>query len=74
MDFIWSTLIRTYLHKYTYPCHVLRDPHHEWVRQVGATVTPEAALFDGQQHVIYGGRIVGRYVDFGIYSFVRDET
>ena len=31
------------------------------------TVTPEAAVFDGQQHLVYRGRNDDRYVDFEKY-------
>ena len=46
----------------------LRDPRHELVRLVGATVTPEVAVFVADPagpRLVYRGRIDDRSVDFG---------
>ena len=43
----------------------LRDPEHALVKFVGATVTPEAAVYAGG-HIVYRGRIDDRYVDLGL--------
>jgi hypothetical protein len=43
----------------------LRDPEHALVKFVGATVTPEAAVYAGG-HIVYRGRIDNRYVDLGL--------
>lgn len=43
----------------------LRDPKHALVRAVGATVTPEAAVFDAGYFLVYRGRIDDLYVDLG---------
>jgi hypothetical protein len=43
----------------------LRDPAHALVTFVGATVTPEAAVYAGGR-VVYRGRIDDRYVDLGL--------
>jgi hypothetical protein len=42
-----------------------RDPEHALVRFVGATVTPEAAVF-ARGHIVYRGRIDDRYADLGL--------
>ena len=42
-----------------------RDPEHALVKFVGATVTPEAAVFSGGR-VVYRGRIDDRFVDLGL--------
>ena len=42
-----------------------RDPDHALVKFVGATVTPEAAVFSGGR-VVYRGRIDDRFVDLGL--------
>ena len=43
---------------------VLRDPAHDLVDHVEATVTPSAAVFVGHQ-LVYSGRIDDRYIDLG---------
>jgi hypothetical protein len=35
------------------------------VAEVGATVTPEAAVFDGNWNIVYRGRINDQFEDFG---------
>jgi len=57
--------IRTHLAEFKHPGEPLRDPEHRFVRATGASVTPEAALFDGSGRLVYRGRIDDRYVDFG---------
>ena len=44
---------------------VLLDPNHELVKYAGATVTPEAVLFDRAGLLLYRGRIDDRYFDYG---------
>jgi thiol-disulfide isomerase/thioredoxin len=43
----------------------LRDPEHALVKFVGATVTPEAAVYAGGR-IVYRGRIDDRHVDLGL--------
>ena len=50
---------------YTGATEALRDPTHALVKFVGATVTPEAAVYAGGR-VVYRGRIDDRYVDLGV--------
>jgi hypothetical protein len=57
--------IREHLRQYDYPCAGLRDPDHTLVAQTGATVTPEAVVFDGDWRVAYRGRINDEYVEVG---------
>jgi thiol-disulfide isomerase/thioredoxin len=57
--------IRTHLKQYEYPCAALRDPGHVLVAATGATVTPEAVVFDANRKVAYRGRIDDRNSDFG---------
>jgi peroxiredoxin len=57
--------IRQHLQEYEYPCLGLRDPKHALVTHCGATVTPEAIVFDQQRAMVYRGRVDDRYVDFG---------
>jgi thiol-disulfide isomerase/thioredoxin len=57
--------IRKHLADFGYPCEGLRDPKHELVELTGATVTPEAVVFDANQEIVYRGRINDLYVDFG---------
>ena len=60
--------IRRHLLEFAYPKGALRDPGHHLVRLVGATVTPEAAVFvpaPSGPRLVYRGRIDDRYVDLG---------
>ena len=43
----------------------LRDPQHILVKQSQAQITPEAAVFDAHQRLVYHGRIDNLYEDFG---------
>jgi hypothetical protein len=60
-----SESIRRHLKEYQYPCPGLRDPLHTLVADCGATVTPEAVVFDSQHEIVYRGRIDDQYADFG---------
>jgi cytochrome oxidase Cu insertion factor (SCO1/SenC/PrrC family) len=62
--------IRAHLRDYEYPCPGLRDPEHTLVAATGATVTPEAVVFDGKRKMVYRGRIDDRNSDFGKASSV----
>jgi hypothetical protein len=57
--------IRAHIEEYGYPMRALKDPDHRLVGHAGATITPEAALFDAGGDLVYLGRIDDRYVDFG---------
>jgi peroxiredoxin len=57
--------IRAHLKEYEYPCPALRDPEHSLVAATGATVTPEAVVFDANHRIAYRGRIDDRSADVG---------
>lgn len=60
--------IRHHLRDFGYPFGALRDPEHNLVRMVAATVTPEAAVFvtgPAGPRLAYRGRIDDRYLEFG---------
>jgi hypothetical protein len=44
----------------------LRDPRHDLVKAAGATMTPEAAVFDPHGRLLYHGRIDDRYLRLGL--------
>ena len=44
---------------------VLHDPYHDLVNLSEASVTPQVAIFDNKQNLVYSGRIDDRYIDFG---------
>ena len=46
-------------------CPVLLDGTNELSRKCGATMTPEVAIVDAAQRVLYLGRIDDLYADFG---------
>jgi hypothetical protein len=48
-----------------YTCPGLLDPKHALVKLAGASVTPEAAVFDSSGKLVYRGRIDNLYIDFG---------
>lgn len=50
---------------YGYPFPALRDPELRLARRIGASVTPEVAVFDAQRELVYVGRLDDRFVDFG---------
>jgi hypothetical protein len=58
--------IRQHLKDYSYPMRALRDPRQELAKVAGATITPEAAVFDARGRVLYRGRIDDRYVSLGV--------
>ena len=58
--------IRGHLAAYGYPVHALRDPKHDLVKLTGVTVTPEVAVYDGRQSLVYRGRLDDRYVRLGL--------
>ncbi len=57
--------VRRHQDEFDYPGEPLLDPHHDLVERTGATITPEAALFDAGRRMVYRGRIDNRYVAFG---------
>jgi hypothetical protein len=60
-----TAAIGRHLAEYGYPPAIaVRDPDHELVRTAQATVTPEAAVFDGRR-LMYRGRIDDRFVEIG---------
>jgi thiol-disulfide isomerase/thioredoxin len=58
--------IQAHLRDYKYPGVALRDTTHALVKQVGAQVTPEAAVFDASGALVYHGRIDNRYASLGV--------
>ena len=49
-----------------YPFGALRDVDGGLAARAGATVTPEAAVFDAAGRLVYRGRIDDRFVSFGV--------
>ena len=58
--------IRDHLKSFSYPGTALRDVRHDLAKRVGATITPEAAVYDARGHLTYRGRIDDRYSAVGI--------
>ena len=59
-------MIRAHLKDYSLPAVALRDPKQELAKFTGATITPEAAVYDAQGKRLYLGRIDDRYVNLGL--------
>lgn len=57
--------VRRHLKEFDYPCAAVRDPQHALAGHCGATVTPEAAVFDRYRTLTYLGRIDDRYMEIG---------
>jgi len=57
--------IRQHATEYGYPMAPIRDPSMRLVDLTGATITPEAAIFDASRKLAYLGRIDDRYIDIG---------
>lgn len=55
-----------HLEEYGYGLDALRDPDHSLVSVAGATITPEAAVYDRSGALLYRGRIDNRYVSLGL--------
>jgi len=58
-------LIREHAKSFGYSAEALRDPKQALAKFVGATITPEAAVYAGGR-VAYRGRIDDRVVDLGL--------
>ena len=58
--------LREHQSSFGYPFGAVRDVEGALVALAGATVTPEAAVFDARQRMIYRGRIDDRFVSFGV--------
>ncbi len=57
--------ISKHLEDYGYPPIAERDRDHTLVKMAGATITPEAVVFDARQRLVYRGRIDDRFVELG---------
>jgi hypothetical protein len=57
--------IRRSTKDFGYPFPALRDPEHRLVARTGATVTPEAAVYDAAGRMVYRGRIDDRWAGLG---------
>lgn len=65
-----AATVQAHLAEYEYPCAGLRDPEHHLANETGATVTPEAVVFDAERQITYRGRIDDLFASFGK---LRDE-
>jgi hypothetical protein len=57
--------IGRHVREYGYPPIAERDSDHTLVKMAGATITPEAAVFDSGGRLVYLGRIDDRFVELG---------
>lgn len=57
--------IRRYLADYGYHLPALRDPKRTLVKLSRVQITPEVAVFDQEQRLVYDGRIDNWYIDLG---------
>jgi len=59
------TAVEQHVREYNFPGTVYLDPGHELAGRAGATVAPEAAVFDRSGRLLYLGRIDDRWISFG---------
>jgi thiol-disulfide isomerase/thioredoxin len=57
--------IRKHDGEYGYKIGALRDTQHSLVKVSQVKITPEVAVFDASERLVYHGRIDNWYVDFG---------
>lgn len=57
---------RRHAEEFGFKCPVLLDPRRQLVAAAGATMTPEAAVFDAAGRLVYRGRINNLYEDHGV--------
>jgi thiol-disulfide isomerase/thioredoxin len=62
---VTAAAIKQHVRQYAYPCPDVIDTAHRLVKQAGATVTPEAAIYAAGGKLLYEGRIDNKYADFG---------
>lgn len=55
------------------PIPALLDTQHDLVSAAGATMSPEAAVFDSRRRLIYRGRIDDRFPQYGVRRPVQRE-
>ncbi len=60
-----AELVREHVEAFDYSVAVVRDERHTLVRLAGASITPEAAVFEPGDRLVYRGRIDDRFVAFG---------
>ena len=60
-----DSAIREHISKFGYTNKWRRDDGQRLVKQTGVTVTPEVAVLNADQRVLYRGRIDDRYIDLG---------
>ena len=58
--------IRDHVKSFSFPGTALRDLKHDLAKAAGATITPEAAVYDAKGTLTYRGRIDDRYSAVGI--------
>jgi hypothetical protein len=57
--------IARHIREYAFPAIGERDRDHTLAKTAGATITPEAAVFDKSGRLVYVGRIDDRFVELG---------
>jgi hypothetical protein len=60
-----AEMIRKHDAEYGYKIAALRDTEHALVRESQVKITPEVAVFDASERLVYHGRVDNWYVDFG---------
>ncbi|MCO5295252.1 MAG: redoxin family protein [Fimbriimonadaceae bacterium] len=61
-----SSRAKAHAKEFGFKCPVLLDPRHQFVKELGATKTPEAFVLDRKGPELYRGRIDDRWADLGV--------
>jgi hypothetical protein len=57
--------IKKHRREYHISTPFVRDPKHELVKRAGATITPEAIVYNEKREIVYRGRINDQYLALG---------
>jgi len=60
-----KTEVREHVEEYGLEPDTVIDREHRLVKRAGASITPEAAVYDRDGELVYRGRINNLYADFG---------
>lgn len=69
-----ESAISSHLKDYALDLDYHHDRDHSYVKKSGVTTTPEVAVFDANDQLVYRGKIDNRYTEFGDRRNTATET
>jgi len=69
-----ESAITSHLRDYALDFDYHHDTNHSYVKKSGVTTTPEVAVFDTNDQLVYRGKIDDRYSEFGDRRNAPTET